>query len=79
MREVTGSLHLVLHSFPRIAKESYQKNADVKESEKHHLQEGFLGREVRPGDSVASRSGTEAGRGIGVERGTAAVGMKLSG
>lgn len=79
LREVTGSLHLALPRLPRSAKERYQKSAGGKGSEKHRLQVEFPGREVQPGGSVASRSGTEAERGIGVGRGTAAVEMNLSG
>lgn len=79
MREATGSLRLALLSCPTSAKERYQKNVGVKGSEKHRLQVEFLGSEVRLGGSVVSRSGTEAGRGIGAGRGTAAVGMNLSG
>lgn len=79
MREATGNLHLVLHSFLKSAKGRSQMNADGNEREKHHLQEDCPGIEILPGGSVESRSGNEAGRGTAAARGTAVVGMKVNG
>lgn len=78
-KEATGSLHLVLHKFLRSAKGRSLMNADVNESEKHHLQEDCPGTEIQAEDSVESRSGSEAGRETAAARRTAAVGMKVNG